>query len=107
MRSAPGLSTVMRGAWRASTPSSPSAPVAMMNSTSPSKRLRSTLTTRSGYFNSGCGPLLHLLALSARLLDRAHHVKGLLREVVVLPLEDLREALDGLCDLHVLALASR
>ena len=46
----PGLRMVISGACRARTPSSPSAPVAIMNSTSPSKRLRSTLTTRSGYF---------------------------------------------------------
>src|SRR5713226_8773145 len=105
MRSAPGLSTVMRGAWRASTPSSPSAPVAMMNSTSPSNRLRSTLTTRSGYFNSGC--LLHPLALLTRLFDGAHHVESLLGEVVVLALEDLGEAAHGVFDLYVLALTSR
>src|SRR5713226_8927532 len=105
MRSAPGLSTVMRGAWRASTPSSPSAPVAMMNSTSPSNRLRSTLTTRSGYFNSSC--LLHLLALLPCLFDGAHHVESLLGEVVVLALEDLGEAAHRVFDLHVLALTSR
>src|SRR6267378_8034125 len=52
IRSGPGLRIVINGAWRASTPSSPSAPLAMMNSTSPSKRERSTLTTRSGYLKS-------------------------------------------------------
>src|SRR5712692_7700651 len=107
MRSGPGFRTVIRGAWRAMTPSSPSAPLAMMNSTSPSKRLRSTLTTRSGYFISGCGGLLHLLSLLAGLLDRAHHVESLLRQIVVLSLEDLREAAHRVGDLHVLALASR
>src|SRR5260370_38600120 len=105
MRSAPGLSTVISVAWRASTPSSPSAPVAMMNSTSPSNRLRSTLTTRSGYFNSGC--LLHLLALLPCLFDGAHHVESLLGEVVVLALEDLGEAAHRVFDLPVLALTSR
>src|SRR5260370_31333766 len=105
MRSAPGLSTVISVAWRASTPSSPSAPVAMMNSTSPSNRLRSTLTTRSGYFNSGC--LLHLLALLPCLFDGAHHVESLLGEVVVLALEDLGEAAHRVFDLHVLAFTSR
>src|SRR5260370_4644953 len=105
MRSAPGLSTVISGAWRASTPSSPSAPVAMMNSTSPSNRLRSTLTTRSAYFNSS--GLLHLLALRPRLFDGAHHVESLLAEVVVLALEDLGEAAHRVFDLHVLALTSR
>src|SRR5712692_10566223 len=105
MRSAPGLSTVMRGAWRASTPSSPSAPVAMMNSTSPSNRLRSTLTTRSGYFNSG--RLLHLLAPLPCLFDGAHHVESLLGEVVVLALEDLGAAARAIFDLQILALTSR
>src|SRR6266566_630697 len=106
MRRAPGLSTVMSGAWRASTPSSPSAPVAMMNSTSPSNRLRSTLTTRRGYFKSGRRGLLHLLALRPRLLDRTHHIEGLLGEVVVLALEDLGEAAHRVLDLYVLALTS-
>src|ERR1700737_2964743 len=78
----------------------------MMNSTSPSKRLRSTLTTRSGYFNSGrC--LLHLFALLARFLDRPHHVESLLGKVVVLSLEDLRKAPHRIAHLHVLALAAR
>src|SRR4029077_13365700 len=88
----------------ASTPSSPSAPVAMMNSTSPSNRLRSTLTTRSRYFLSACGGLLHLLTLLPSLLDRAHHVEVLLGEVVVLALEDLAEAAHRVLDLHVFAL---
>src|SRR5438445_12619972 len=105
MRSGPGLRTVIRGAWRAITPSSPSAPLAMMNSTSPSNRLRSTLTTRSGYFNSGC--LLHLLALLPRLFDRAHHVESLLGEVVVLALEDLGDPVHRVYDLHSRPLTSR
>src|SRR3979490_1841994 len=124
MRNGPGLRIVINGAWRASTPSSPSAPLAMMNSTSPSKRLRSTLTTRSGYFTRihlptrwGGGPdsrreagpegtyrissrrgltLLHLFTLRPGLVDGAHHVEGLLREVVMLPLEDLLEPAHGL-----------
>src|SRR5690242_4416580 len=105
MRSGPGLRMVISGAWRASTPSSPSAPFAIMNSTSPSKRLRSTLTTRSGYF-IGSLALLHLFALLARLVDRADHVERLLRQVVVLALEDLLEATDGLASRDVLALAA-
>src|ERR1700680_5298146 len=98
----------MSGAWRAITPSSPSAPFAMMNSTSPSNRLRSTLTTRSGYFICLRGlPLLHLVALSPRLIDRADHVEGLLRKVVVLAVEDLLESTDRLRYRHRLALAAR
>src|SRR5260370_41572841 len=89
------------------TPSSPSAPLAMMNSTSPSKRLCSTLTTRSAYFMSGRRRLLHLFTLCARLFDGADHIKSLLGEVIVLALQDLGEALHSLADLDVLALASR
>src|SRR2546421_2555523 len=124
MRRAPGLRMVMSGAWRASTPSSPSAPVAMMNSTSPSNRLRSTLTTRSGNFIPGlptawggrrrtrCAAgwerslLLHRFGLRASLVDRAHHVEGLLRQIVVLALEDLLEAAHSLASGHVLAFAT-
>src|SRR5438093_10224560 len=124
MRRAPGLRMVMSGAWRASTPSSPSAPVAMMNSTSPSNRLRSTLTTRSGNFIPGlptawggrrrtrCAAgwgrslLLHRFGLRASLVDGAHHVEGLLRQIVVLALEDLLEAAHRLAPRHVLAFAT-
>src|SRR6266849_4361684 len=88
------------------TPSSPSAPLAMMNSTSPSKRLRSTLTTRSEYFNLRGRLLFHIFTLLACLLDGADHVESLLGKVVVLALEDLREAPHRVGDLHVLALAS-
>src|SRR6266851_570760 len=106
MRSAPGLSTVMSGAWRASTPSSPSTPVAMMNSTSPSNRLRSTLTTRSGYFNSSC--LLHLLALLPCLFDGAHHVESLLGVLgQLLHAEDRDDVLEVLVALHHLLDALR
>src|SRR5713101_7676622 len=87
------------------TPSSPSAPLAMTNSTSPSKRLRSTLTTRSAYFISGTRGLLHLFTLRARLFDGADHVKSLLGEVIVLALQNLGEDLHRLADLDVLALA--
>src|SRR5437870_1268051 len=106
MRRAPGLRMVMSGAWRASTPSSPSAPVAMMNSTSPSNRLRSTLTTRRGNFIPLSG-FLHLLGLSASLVDGAVHVEGLLRQIVGLALEDLLETPHGLGPGHVLAFAAR
>src|SRR5258708_17440426 len=96
----------MSGAWRASTPSSPSAPLAMMNSTSPSKRLLSTLTTRSGYFTSLRGLLLlHRFALLPRFVDRADHVESLLRQVVVLAFQDLLESAHRLADRYRLALA--
>src|SRR5207302_11201723 len=92
IRNCPSFSKDISEAWRARTPISPSAPVAIMNSTSPSNRLRSTLTTRSGYFI--CLPRLALLdgfALLARFLDGPDHVEGLLRQIVVLALEDFLE----------------
>src|SRR5258708_33489789 len=96
----------MSGAWRASTPSSPSAPLAMMNSTSPSKRLLSTLTTRSGYFTSLRGLLLlHRFALLPRFVDPADHVGSLLRQVAVLAFQDLLESAHRLPDRYRLALA--
>src|SRR5712691_6314430 len=77
-----------------------------MNSTSPSNRLRSTLTTRSRYCKL-CRPgLLHPFALLAGLVDRADHVERLLGQVVVLALEDLGEAPHGLGYRHQLALAA-
>src|SRR5436305_15016100 len=81
----------------------------MMNSTSPSNRLRSTLTTRSGNFIRGlptargdrrrtrCAAgrgrsfFPHLLGLGASLVDRADHVEGMLGRIVVLALAELHE----------------
>src|SRR5690242_14736214 len=49
---------------------------------------------------------LHPFALLARLIDGAHHVESLLGQVVVLALEDLVEAADGLLSRYVLASAT-
>src|SRR4029453_6606784 len=46
---------------------------------------------------------LHLLRFLDRFLDRADHVEGLLGEVIVLAVDDLTEAADGLGNRHVLA----
>src|SRR5438477_7602631 len=96
----------------------------MMNSTSPSNRLRSTLTTRSGNFIPGlptawgdrrrtrCAAgwgrsfFLHLLGLCARLVDRAHHIEGLLGQIVVLAFEDLLEAAHCLFPGYLLAFST-
>src|SRR4029077_10845434 len=72
-------------------------------SASPSKRRRSTLTTRTG-MGTLLAPLLHLFADFARLVDVPDQVEGLLRQVVVLAFEDLAEAANGLLDRHVTAL---
>ena len=45
----------------------------------------------------------HLLRLLDRFLDRADHVEGLLRHVVVLAVDDLPEARDRVGNRHVLA----
>src|ERR1700693_3295812 len=49
-------------------------------------------------------PLLHLFALLPRLVDRADHVERLLRQVVVLAVQDLLEAAHRLGDRNRLAL---
>src|SRR5437879_2938004 len=87
-------------------PSSPSAPVATMKSTSPSKRLRSTLTTRRGTGNLAGLAFLHRFGLLSGFVDRAHHVEGLLGQTVVLALEDFFEAAHRLGDRHEAALAA-
>src|SRR5207248_853071 len=46
-------------------------------------------------------------SLLDRVFDGADHVEGLLRQVVVLPADDLLEALDRVLDLHVLARGAR
>src|SRR6185312_6755782 len=51
--------------------------------------------------------LLHLSGLCAGLVDGAHHVEGLLRQIVVLTLEDLLEAADRLTSGYVLSFAAR
>src|SRR5207245_6856934 len=50
--------------------------------------------------------LLHLLGLLASLVDGAHHVEGLLRQIVVLALEDFLESAHSLGPGHVLPLAA-
>src|SRR3972149_3026767 len=49
-------------------------------------------------------PSLQCLRLLPRLFDRAHHVEGLLGEMVVLASDDALETLDGVLERHVLAL---
>src|SRR4051812_18672324 len=51
--------------------------------------------------------LLKRLRLLQRFLDRADEIKRLLGHAVVLAVDDLLEALDGVGDRHVLALETR
>src|ERR671930_2688849 len=113
----PALSVATSGACRARTPISPAAPGTTIISASPSKAGPSGVTSETSKRLLGSlGLLLGLLALLGllllaaydlglldRLLDRADHVEGLLGQVVVLAVEDLREALDRVLELHVLA----
>src|ERR1700730_2103334 len=108
----PGRSVVSSGACRGRMPSSPSAPRQTRKglpcpSTSPSKSELSTLTTRSDTATRLLILRLHLLALLAGFVDRADHVERLLRQVVVLALQDLLEAPDGVLDGDEPALPAR
>src|SRR5438045_1536767 len=101
----PAFSIATSGACRASTPISPAAPGTTIISASPSNAGPSGVTSDTENF--GCAmPGLRLRQLPAALdglLDRAHHVERLLRQVVVLAVEDLREAADRVLELHELA----
>src|SRR4051812_39266745 len=79
----------------------------MIISASPSYAGPSGVTTetekllRSATLLRGCAG--HLLRALDRAFDRADHVERLLRELVVLAVEDLLEAADRVLELHVLA----
>src|SRR5204863_2587210 len=98
----PALSRAVSGACRARTPISPAAPGTISISASPSYAPPSGVTSETE--NSGWSGIRELLAALDRLLDSADHVEGLLRQFVVLAVEDLREAADRFLDLHELAL---
>src|SRR5437588_9789639 len=112
----PAFSVATSGACRARTPISPAAPGTTIISASPSKAGPSGVTRETSKRRLGSLRLLFallwllLLAAAAEplrlldgLLDRADHVEGLLGQLVVLAVEDLREALDRVLELHVLA----
>src|SRR6186997_2507615 len=99
IRSSPVPRAVMRRVWCGRMPSWPSIPGTMTMSTSSVNARRSGLTISSW---SGIG-LAHALRVLGHVLDRAGEVEGLLRQRVVLALEDLPEAADGLRQGRVLA----
>src|SRR5581483_8001818 len=103
----PAFSVAMSGAWRARTPISPAAPGTMIISASPSYAGPSGVTTetektRRSAIGSG-GGAGHLLRALDGALDRPDHVERLLRQLVVLALDDLAEPADRVLELHVLA----
>src|SRR5690606_7427617 len=121
----PGFRRVISGACRATMPSSPSSPVATSISASPRKISSSALTMSqrkvvlaisfkslirpSGTFSRKrekglqSGLFGHLVGLLDGFLDAADHVERLLRQVVVLALDDALEAADGVLERDVLA----
>src|SRR5512136_2530986 len=86
-------------------PSSPSPPGATTISTSPENR-RLSCVTISKWSVAILRLLLHLLADFHGFVDRADHVERLLRQIVVLALEDFAEAAHGLAQGHVAAFAA-
>src|SRR5690606_26735511 len=120
----PGLSRVIRGAWRGAMPSSPISPVATTRVASPWKISASALTMsqrmvdmvsslvqwgpgRGRVAAPGPGKAAasgrDLLRLLHRLVDGADHVERLRRQVVVVAADDALEAADGLLERDVLA----
>src|SRR5215831_4637581 len=104
----PGRKVATSGAWPGSTPKSPSSPGTSTWSTSP-ENVSLSGETRSRWnvaMNSAPGSGRfgrELLALLDRLFDRAHHVEGRFRQVVVLAFDQALEALDGVGDVDQLA----
>src|SRR5262249_21294721 len=81
-------------------------------------RTTSSNNSRSGVYTRSCNESATLSILRPRsrselprllddVLDGAHHVEGLLGQLVVLPLHDLAEAADRLGQRHVDALEPR
>src|SRR5690349_788202 len=86
-------------------PSSPSTPGSVTSSTVSWTSGRSGVTISSvSLVGSAMRSGLHLLGGGQHVLDAAGHVEGALRDVVVLAVDDLLEALDRVGDRHVLAL---
>src|SRR5918995_4442100 len=115
----PAPSVATSGACRARTPISPSAPGTISISAAPSyaapsgvtietsnlRRSSAKLGGRAGGLALACLPTCLGGILAARLhdglVDRADHVERLLRQLVVLAVDDLLEALDRVLDTHV------
>src|SRR3954454_13629913 len=96
----------MMGAWRGSTPSSPSEPGTTTISTRPSKTRPSGVRISQSSSAMGSDACIHLLGRGDHLVDAALQEEGLLGHVVVLAFEDLVEPADCVLELDVLAVAA-
>src|SRR5947209_8170740 len=109
-RRVPMRRLVRSGVCPGRTPISPSLAGSTTSSTSISMNFRSRVTTVRAILVGSVSAIedflrclaLHLLVLLEHLLDRSLQQERLLRNVVVLPFDDLAEAADGLGDLDVL-----
>src|SRR5262245_62438359 len=99
--STPGRTVEISGAWPCRTPKSPSLPGTTTMSASVASTSRSGMTRRKETLAISSGRLgRELLGLGDRVVDRADHVEGLLRQVVVVAGDDALEGLDGVLELH-------
>src|SRR4030095_4723955 len=89
------------GACPGRTPKEPSLPGRTLSSTCCAASRRSGVTISRSIL---LGSILHLLRPFEDLFDAADHVERLLRHLVVLAVDDLTEAPDGVLDRHVLPL---
>ena len=105
----PAPSTASSGACPGRTPKYPSAPGISTSSTVSFTSIRSAETICSCSFVGSTGgpwpPYFSAPSPCDHIIDRARHVEVLLRNVVVLALDDFLEAADCVRDLHVLALS--
>src|SRR5690606_7225053 len=104
-RISPLASRVISGEWRGAMPISPSSAGTNTIAAGPEKIAPSALTMSTWIvaIPEPLGATLQRLRLFHRLFDRADHVERLLRQVVVLAVDDRLEALDGVLQRHVLA----
>src|SRR6185436_6669629 len=99
--SGPTSRAVKSGACPGRTPSEPSLPGNTTSSTCNEQSRLSGVTT-SRVIDSGS--ILHLLGLLEHLFDAPDQVERLLRQIVVLAVDDLLEAAHRVLDRHVLPL---
>src|SRR5437660_576226 len=96
-----GRSVEISGAWPCRTPKSPSLPGTTTMSASVASTSRSGMTSWKEIFAIASGRFgRELLGLGDGLVDRADHVEGGFRQVVVVAGDDALEGLDGVLELH-------
>src|SRR2546423_14687446 len=97
----------MSGAWPGRIPRQPLAPGNVVSTTGSRSNWRSGVTIANSMESGSIftlGAHLHLFGLFQSLVNRADHIKRLLRNIVVLALDNFFETADGVFDFHVLAL---